>query len=295
MLTTEQRQNIKAVPITAYLAGKGFLPVLETGGEYCYFSPFRKERTPSFFVNAARNICNDFADPENGGDNIKLVMRLEQCDFIQAVKILLSVDQSLEIELMQNLPASPQYQSFINKVVLLTSNPLKTYLYTERGLIQKYCVKRVSEVHYSTSKGSFYSIGFKNDLGGWELRNAKFKGCIGKKAITTINASDSNCLIFEGFMDYLSYLTDMRIEHHGGATIIVLNSLSLISQLPDLNRFKLVGLYLDNDDSGIRAAEKLTAKYSHVYNTSATCFPEFKDYNEFLLSKKLWVQPKGNA
>jgi hypothetical protein len=46
--------------------------------------------------------------------------------------------------------------------------------------------------------------------GGYEVRNSFFKGCIAPKDITHIRQQGEpreKCLVFEGFMDYLSFLT----------------------------------------------------------------------------------------
>lgn len=57
----------------------------------------------------------------------------------------------------------------------------------------------------------YFSVGFKNRKGGIEIRNPYFKGAVSPKDITHVshNAGDrrqSPVLVFEGFMDYLSYL-----------------------------------------------------------------------------------------
>ena len=46
--------------------------------------------------------------------------------------------------------------------------------------------------------------------GGYEIRNRYFKGCIAPKDITHIRHEgrrNDTCFVFEGFMDYLSFLT----------------------------------------------------------------------------------------
>lgn len=288
MITTEQRQSIKATPITSYLAGKGIMPVLESGGEYCYFSPFREERTPSFFVNPGKNVFIDFAD-DYGGDVIKLVMTLDAVDFIAAIKILQQVDQSFEIELQQNLPASPQYQSFIKRITPLKHQALINYITKVRRIPISVARAELSEVHYRTSRGEFFSLGFKNLSEGWELRNPSFKGSIGQKDISVRgNPSGRFAIVFEGFIDYLSFVAvhKKQFENRPADTCFyILNSLSLVRRLPDLERFEMVSLYLDNDLQGEKAALLLLEKYCNSFNHSKILFPEKKDFNEYLISK----------
>ncbi len=48
-------------------------------------------------------------------------------------------------------------------------------------------------------------MGFKNNFGGFELRNKYFKGSSSPKEITLIsNNSPDRLNVFEGFMDFLS-------------------------------------------------------------------------------------------
>jgi len=288
MLSLEERQLIKTVPITSYLAGKQIFPVLQTGGEYCYFSPFRNERTPSFFVNPAKNVYIDFCDGY-GGDSIKLVQALDNVGFAQAVAILQSVDQSFEIELQANLPASPQYQSFVKRITPIHHHALISYITSVRKVSLAVARKELSEIHYRTSKGEFFSLGFKNESDGWELRNPSFKGCIGQKDISIRgNRSGRFAYVFEGFIDYLSFVTchAKRIASQSNDTCFyILNSLSLVNRLPDLERFEIVSLFLDNDEPGIKAADHLASKYSNTFNYSAILFPQHKDYNAYHANK----------
>lgn len=285
MVNIFQKANAKAVPIPAYLASKGILPVVQNGGEYCYFSPFREERTPSFFVNISANVYHDFAEPEKGTDNIKLVMKLDGCDYLQAIRILSEIDENQHIEFRQDLPASPQYQSFVKKIIGLKHPALINYITKTRHIPLKIASQYLNEIHYSTSKGDFFSLGFKNISGGYELRNQSFKGCIGKKDISICgNRSGIVAYVFEGFIDFLSLLASGRAVSDQ-ACFFVLNSISLINQLPDLERFDLISVILDNDEAGQKATMTLTNKYVNAWNYSKMVFPGSKDFNDYLISK----------
>ena len=53
-------------------------------------------------------------------------------------------------------------------------------------------------------------------VGGYELRNRYFKGCLAPKDITHIRQQGEQravCYLFEGFMDYLSFLT-IRVNNN---------------------------------------------------------------------------------
>ena len=68
-------------------------------------------------------------------------------------------------------------------------------------------------MRYLTDGKPYFAVGFPNRSGGYEIRNKLFKGCIAPKDITHIQQEQpkESCYLFEGFMDYLSFLT-LRLE-----------------------------------------------------------------------------------
>ena len=67
------------------------------------------------------------------------------------------------------------------------------------------------EVHYELRQRRYFALAFGNISGGYEVRNPYYKGCIKNKDISLIPQSrgeaQSRVCLFEGFMDFLSYLT----------------------------------------------------------------------------------------
>ena len=80
-------QAIKCFPIRTYLTQRGLHPTKDNPHYGLYLSPLREERTPSFKVDYVQNLWYDFG-LGTGGSIIDLVMRLERCDFTQAVRLL---------------------------------------------------------------------------------------------------------------------------------------------------------------------------------------------------------------
>jgi hypothetical protein len=72
------------------------------------------------------------------------------------------------------------------------------------------------EVKYELNNREYFAIGFKNDAGGYEIRNSYFKGSSSPKEITTCNNGAKEAAVFEGFTDLLSFL----------ATLLLRNSMS---------------------------------------------------------------------
>ena len=99
----------------------------------------------------------------------------------------------------------------------------------------------------------YFALGFPNG-NGFEARSKLFKGFVGtKKDITRIGLADGKSLsIFEGFFDYLAFLSHYNINEFQNSAII-LNSTSLrkraLAEVEQFN-FSKVYLFLDNDIAG---------------------------------------------
>ena len=64
-----------------------YIEVKRTGANYKALCPFHNEKTPSFVISQEKQIYNCFGCGE-GGDVIRFVMKYENIDFVEAVKIL---------------------------------------------------------------------------------------------------------------------------------------------------------------------------------------------------------------
>ncbi len=95
------------------------------------------------------------------------------------------------------------------------------------------------EVHYTVHDKFYFAVGFANDRGGYEIRNRYFKGAIPPKDTTWIRPQKSNrsCRLFEGFTDYLSYLTLCKQGdvswHSSDEDFLILNSASLLLRVKE--------------------------------------------------------------
>lgn len=91
----------------------------------------------------------------------------------------------------------------------------------------------------------------------YDCRNPYFKGCVKKKAITFVRGSDpkpEGIPLFEGFMDFLSAVTEQRKAFEGD--VIILNSLSCIQEASGYMRnygYQKAYAWLDNDPAGNKA------------------------------------------
>jgi DNA primase len=73
----------------------------KNGSSYRGFSPWSKEKTPSFYVHPVKGIYKDFSSGKGGDNAIRFVMDKEGFDFVDAVKWLCQ-EFSIEIKFLKN-------------------------------------------------------------------------------------------------------------------------------------------------------------------------------------------------
>lgn len=288
--------------ITDYLLKIGISPEKKTGNKYWYLSPFRDEKTASFIVDTEVNKWKDFGANKNG-KLIDLVIELNKTDAKGALEIISKSGSSIMpmIHEVSELQARKESE---NPIIITGNKPLKyfdqdsrpqtmlSYL-QDRGIKEEIASIYCKAVFYTYSdrrknrKPDLFAVGFQNDSGGWELRNIIVKKASSPKDITTITGKGTEKLfIFEGFIDFLSCLQKMeRVKFE--STVIILNGLSQINTaLEKAKQYSKVALYLDNDQPGIEAAQKIIDSHPHATNESKILFPDYNDYNDYLLNKK---------
>lgn len=278
-------QAIKCLSIRTYLAGRGLRPTKDNPRYGLYLSPLRKEHTPSFKVDYAQNLWYDFGLGA-GGSIIDLVMRLERCDFAQALRLLGNGERTpMAVPVpSSDLPTDPALR-------LLSDIPLRHlalvgYL-SSRGIDPIIASACCREVHYAVGGRNYFAVGFRNDAGGWELRSERFKGSVSPKHITTIDNRSDTVVAFEGFMDFLSFLS-MKPDEWPHINIAVLNSVvNLPKAIPFLSRHATIYAFFDNDNAG----RKTTADLKRLCPNSTVIdrshlYREHKDLNEFWQTKQ---------
>ena len=289
--------QIKQIDLVDYLRAIGFSSTKESAKSAWYHAPYREDRTPSFKVNKDKNLWYDFGTAQSG-------------DIIDLAELLYkSKDVSRLLKLIEN--AAPalapcirtpisQYgerltDQFRNvKAMNLNQEALKSYLQS-RGIDLDIGKCECKEVHYTCNKKGYFAVAFPNRAGGYEIRNPYFKGCIAPKDISIIRKSERSrggyCCLFEGFMDYLSYLTLVKLgritEGRESMDYIVLNSVSNVSRVIEpIKKYEVIHCYLDNDDAGRRVVDTLQELLGGKVCDMFAAYPLYKDLNDFLRDKK---------
>ena len=278
--------NVKNISIKRLLAGQGIAPKQERGSYGMYLSPLREERTPSFKVDYGQNLWYDHGIGE-GGSIIDLVARMERCSIGEAIRRLendvpgahsFSSHRDTPVSARRPEPEKPRIE--IVSVGELKHPALVDYL-TGRGIdpaARKYC----HEVRYRIGDKEYFAIGFRNDAGGWELRNRSFKGSSTPKNITTIRNGSDTVMVFEGFIDFLSYLS---LKGAASPTIdtAVLNSVANLRwAIPFLECHRTIHAFFDNDEAGRKALDSLRESLpgSEVVDQSPF-YRNHKDLNDY--------------
>ena len=187
--------------------------------------------------------------------------------------------------------SKPSFQQL--EAVSLSSPALLSYL-RQRGINTELARRECCEVRYQTDGKLYFAVGFPNRSGGYEIRNKLFKGCIAPKDITHIRQEQpkETCYLFEGFMDYLSFLT-LRLERCperpelDGQDYIVLNSTASLSKaIRPLGDYEHIHCFLDNDKAGMEAVQELREEYGMRIRDASHIYGGYNDLNDYLCGKR---------
>jgi hypothetical protein len=285
--------EIKQISIRGYLGQMNIHPIKDYGYYGMYHCPYREDRNASFKVDFRQNLWHDFGTNE-GGSIIDLLMKLNNCSLQE---IITDINQYVSTTVQQNNFSFHRDKSFddeptmtIQNITPITHPKLIAWI-QEREidlvLANMYC----REIHYRRRDREYFSVGFRNDKGGYELSSPpSFKGCISPKDITTFQNGQNACLVFEGFWDFLSYLTIQKIEK-SRYNIAVLNSVTNVQKAMDfLKSHKEIYTYLDNDEAGLTATHAIKSACLSV-NDRSERYAGCKDLNDYL-RQKLIVKPE---
>ena len=270
--------------ITDFLHSMGIEPKRVVGNNYWYLSPLREENMPSFKVDASINRWYDHG-LAIGGKLVDLGMRLDE----------ISVAEFLDKISGQNFSQSFSFQKpiveaakpVIKKVKALENKPLLDYL-SERGIYSTFIAEIFcNEVYYEIGGKHYFALAVKNDLGGYEIRNKYFKGCIGPKGITTIKRDTTNSwVLLEGFFDFLSVFQEGGIVTN--FSFIILHSVNQIHHaIAELQQHDtdFILSYFNNDKAGKKCFQNLKEAFPNAIDRSHH-YEGYKDFNEMIMHTK---------
>ena len=285
-------QYIKAIPIADYLHACGIKPAKRYNGYALYHAPYREDSNASLKVDFRQNLWHDYGTSQ-GGSIIDLVMKMRGCSAYEAIahlaegKATTLAPSSFHREAHIGQRRDEQRSNNTRRILSINEAlplHLQSYLREVRKINLAVSSSYLRHIRYEVGKREYSAIGFSNRAGGYELRDEKtFKGTIAPKDISVVAGETNNSplCIFEGFMDFLSYLTMKGKESISPS--IVLNSVSnlprAIAYLHE-NGIDSVRAFLDNDDAGRKALQALQSARINVEDMSRQ-YVGYKDFNEY--------------
>jgi 5S rRNA maturation endonuclease (ribonuclease M5) len=255
-------------------------------GYYAYFKDFLTERKGDIlnFVEYYYSL-----DTKKAIEMLKDVFNQRNLDKLNEI-------QKQNLEFINNkLSKEKNNQNIeITKIQDLQNQALIDYLQKRKIDLMTAQQAGIKEIYYKINNKNYFALCFENESGGYEVRNAYFKGSFGTKDITLIKKENSNELnVFEGFSDYASAIKLSRgkvLQQNN----LILNSVAerekAIETIKNLKNVNLVKLYLDNDKAGKETAKyfmnKLNKENIKVEDRS-NFYGKYKDLNDFLNKKEI--------
>lgn len=277
-------RQMREIPIADFLNAMGIHPTKQKGNALWYSAPYRMERRPSFKVDINRNVWFDFGIGKSG-DIFDLAGEfIGSKDFLLRAAFI-ARNGAYPLPIIEHPQRNEEKEPIFEDIWVrpLQDSKLLGYL-RERGIFADTVITNCEEVRYRVHGKRYYAIGFRNEAGGLELRNRFSKGCIPPKDISLKRNGSDVCSVFEGFMDYLSAMQMGIIA----SDWLVLNSVSNVEKaVRALHGYERIDCFLDNDEAGRRTFQRLYDCFGEKVIDRSFLYAEYKDLNEFLLSKNV--------
>lgn len=290
-------REAKKIDLVDYLSYLGFQAQKIRNNDYWYLSPLRLEKTASFKVNRRFNVWYDFG-LSKGGNLVDFGVLYHRCSVSELLERL-----NHENSFSFHQPFSHSKSEALSKADekgKITITDIRNSI--ELRSLQEYVSLRkipltianhfCREVDFLLYDKKITTIGFKNSAGGYELRNAHFKGSSSPKDVTLFGKDFSkSILLFEGFFDFLSYQTihqrKLILLPKQQPNFLILNSIGFIEKIkPEIEKYPSVHLYLDRDNMGKAVTHDLLALGSK-YQDKSQLYKNHKDLNEYLIKEHL--------
>ena len=273
-------RQFNTIPLEEVLQIFGHLPTKQTAKEAWFLNPFSNENHASFKIN--KNLNYWYLHSEGiGGNNTDFMKKYLKASVNEVLKW--AENQNFSSFHQQNFPNQKLENLHKNYEIIevkeIQHPALMEYLRTRKVENQTEFLK---EIHYQMNDKNYFGIGFKNNSGGYEIRNKYSKICLGKKDVSTIKNGSGNVKIFEGFFDFLSFKNIENFLEKEPSDYIILNSVSMIHNIKNsLGNYENIELYFDNDEAGNRAVKMLKNELENIEDCRVL-YSDLKDLNEYL-------------
>jgi len=277
-----------SIDLVSYLEKLGITAPKPRGSNYWYLSPLREEKTASFKIDRKRNFWYDFG-LQQGGTLIDFGIRYHRCNVQEFLDILANSNFPFH---QQSIPIIETKEPDECKILITTVSPLSSPVLLSYFEQRKIDVSIASiychQINYQVNRRHWYGIGFKNDSGGFEIRNPLHKYSSSPKAITSFIAGNSTVLVFEGFMDFLTWICINNHDQNFKTDFVILNGIGFFEQSRSLiESYPDIWLFLDRDNAG-RAQTAYALSISPAYKDKSSFYKDYKDLNA-------WASNSGSS
>lgn len=284
-LTLDQ---IRQLDLVEYLATLGYQPeAIKKGYDYWYLSPLRDEGEASFKVNRELNCWYDHGLGK-GGNLIDFGLAYFRCtlgEFREKFAPGSAFQQHQNLRPREDREQARQE----SKVTILSERdlyayPLISYLH-QRMIPVSVAAQYCRELSYRIDGRNYFGIGFKNDAGGFEIRNAFAKCSSSPKDVTRLGEGSETLHVIEGFFDLLSFKTLYGSDSKYAGDILVLNSAAFFERArPIMAEYPVKKLWLDHDTTGLNYT-RYALSLKEGFEDASGVYEKHKDLNDFLTGK----------
>ena len=265
--TDQEKKTLQSISIVEIMAHMGKNLYNKKG---LYYSPFRDESTPSFHIDVATNRWYDFGTSEGGGlfefvCRIAGITRGEVYDWLASFRSMIPeseyktvIEKAKKVKPSRIIVDSTSHDFTRRKLVEYAQSRAVT-----KEILERYCEEVLYHIDVYPQR-QYFAIGFKNNDGGYVLRSSLTKKCtssamttLGPEGNLTTKVAGDKVLVFEGFMDFLSWISSVKQETPQ-YDCCILNSVSNIEKaLPWITAHKNIAAFMDNDEAGRNTLQKI--------------------------------------
>jgi len=288
--------ELNEIELVSYLASIGINPVRVVGDFHYYLSPLREENHPSFRIERSRNKWTDFGIELKRKSFLDFIIAYRNIDIKEAVRHLNNQEispaayiRSTDLKLEQ-MPEPVKV--YVHKDIIIHSAALLRYLRSRKidlEIAGLYC----REVSFTINGKDYYGIGFRNDSGRFEIRSPHMKAAENKQ-ITTIDNGAAVVRVFEGFFDFLTFMT-LHKDNPPHSNYVILHSAHLMrrKEVCDfLEQHDKVFLFLDNDPTGDKYTYEAISADEKRYEDRRFQYATHADLNEWAVDKAAEAQSR---
>lgn len=293
----ELYRRIREINMVEFLSKLGIHGTRE-GRNFVYHSPLRDgDRDPSFKVHATKSVWKDWGGDGSSGNIFDFGERYfgSTGNFLKELRkhypnIFLDTapTQSKTVKEASKQQAKAEEKEEPEIKVLLVKSlysfPLLNYL-KERRIPKVIADQFCKEITYELKGKTYYAIGFKNDSGGYALRNRYMKQATVPNDTSFINNGAKDVAVFEGFFDFLSYKTMYHNQEEPRMNYLILNSTSFFEKsLPLMQEHHKVHLFMDNDTTGKNWTMLAQGLLGDRIVDQRSLYQNYNDLNDFLVN-----------